>query len=134
MLCALLFACESNDPNHKIQNELTDQVWVIHDEVMPKISEINRIQRQLRKLTKGQELAPDDPVLDMLTRLEDADEGMMVWMKEFKKPSEMRGEKSHDEIMTYLREEMSKVEKVKTDMLSSIKDGQAMVDSFTKAE
>ena len=101
---------------------------------MPKTSEINRIQRQLRKLTKGQELAPDDPVLDMLTRLENAHEGMMVWMKQFQKPSKMRNDKSHEEIMIYLTEEMAKIEKVKEDMLSAITDGQAMVDSYTKAE
>lgn len=134
LLIVLFFSCGSDDPNHLLQEEMTDKIWVVHDEVMPKTSEINRIQRQLRKLTKDKELAPDDPVLDMLGRLENAHEGMMEWMKAFKKPSKLRGEKSHEEIMAYLAEQMVEIQEVKNDMLSSINDGQSMVDSFTKAE
>ena len=134
LFSAVLSSCGSKNPDHIAQDELTKEIWVVHDDVMPKTSEINRIQRTLRKLTDGQDLAPDDPVLDMLNRLESAHEGMMVWMKEFQQPSKLRGEKSHEEIMAYLVEQKAEIEKVKEDMLGAIADGQKMVDSYTKAE
>ena len=133
-ICTLFFACGSDNPDHIAQEKMKEEIFAVHDEVMPKMGEINRIERQLRKLTKGQELAPDDPVLDMLGRLEKADEGMMAWMGDFKEPSKLRGEKSHEEIMAYLAAQKVAIEKVRDDMMSAIADGKHMVESFTKAE
>ena len=122
----LLFflACQSSDPNHLAEEALKDEVMVIHDEVMPKTGEMTKLRKNLQNFLNQDSII--DPttkatVLEAITYLEKADEGMYDWMAEFKKPKKLRGEKSHEEIMAYLKEEKVKIEQVKYDMLTSIK-------------
>ena len=72
---------EGDDPNRA----LYDQVMIIHDEVMPKMGDINRISRTIR--AELDTVPPIDTLLklqqlDLLIRLGKAEEGMMVWMNE----------------------------------------------------
>ena len=65
-----------------------------------------------------------------LSSLEKADESMMEWMQNYKNPSKLRGEKTHEEIMTYLNDEKAKISNVKILMENSIKDGEALLSSI----
>ena len=66
----LLAACGTNDPNHLAQNELRDEVMAVHDEVMPKMGEIHRLKKELRKISDLDELVGDHPIAAMLLQLE----------------------------------------------------------------
>ena len=77
-------------------------------------------------------LRPDGKTQVKIKYLEKADDGRMDWMGEFKSPSKLRGKKSHEEIMTYLKGEKVKVEQVKYDMLTSIKSATEVFDSYNK--
>lgn len=122
-----------NSAENEAQEDLKKEIFVIHDDVMPKTSEINRLQRKIRKLTK------DNPSLDDSTRLkisdvqiqlEKAHDGMMVWMNNFKSPAKLRPSKSHEEIMQYLVEEKLKITQVRDDMLLSIESGTSLVNEL----
>lgn len=119
----LLVSCESTDPNHLEQEKLHDAVMVVHDEVMPRMGEMNKLRKGLKKLVEN-DASMEEPlkqeIMNAVTALEKADDGMMDWMAAYNKPSKLRGDKSHEEIMTFLKSEMKKVDKVKEDMLGSI--------------
>jgi hypothetical protein len=95
---------------------LEDQVMAIHDEVMPKMGDIHIAKKGLKSmLDQTQNDSTKSFILQLITNLENADEGMMVWMESWKVP------KNEPEKTSYLKTELIKVAKVKEDMLSSIK-------------
>ncbi len=131
----LLFAlsCQSTDPQHLEQEKLKDSVFVVHDEVMPLLGEIHRLSRQLKKYSAANPSLDETTkqrISNLILQLEKADDGMMNWMQEFKKPADLRSSMQHEEIMAYLKTEAEKVAVVKTDILGSIEAGKALVDSL----
>ncbi len=132
LMVPFFLACGEDTPETKAQEEMHDKVMFIHDEVMPEISTINRISRSLKKIKK--ENQPDSSHLAQielsLKELESADEGMMNWMQEYKKPGKLRDSKTHEEIMAYLKSEEEKITKVKEMMETSIEKGQQLLESL----
>ncbi len=123
------------DPNIAAQDSLRDVVFEIHDAVMPKMGEINRLQRELRK---WKDAHPDaDPevqeeilkTLDWLTR---ADDGMMEWMAGFSQPANLRDSLAHDAIMEYLTGEQKKVQAVYDDINGSIGAAKALLEKLNQ--
>lgn len=128
----VLFSCESNDPNHMEEVAKHDEVMVIHDEVMPRMGEIHKLGKQLKKIVKNESVENDSILAEIkntIKYLDEADEGMMDWMHGYSKPSKLRDKKSHEEIMEYLADEMKKVEKVKYDINTSIENAQKLIAS-----
>lgn len=97
---------------------LYKEVIRIHDDVMPKMSEIHRLKKKLRTKMKTDSTADHSTVLAALKQLDDADDGMMDWMAELKVPE------NDPEKTTYLNEQMVAIKKVRDDMLSSIENAQ----------
>ncbi len=134
----LLFgSCQDNDPNHIAQNKIRDELMAVHDEVMPKMGQINKLRKQLISLTKNK-IIKDSTSIEAINYtikyLEKADEGMMDWMGEFQQPSKMRGEKSHEEIIAYLIGEKGIIQKVKDDILGSIEAASKIIEAHEAAE
>jgi hypothetical protein len=100
----------------------------VHDAVMPKMAEMNRVSRELKALAEGLE---DKTQLELINNavenLETASEGMMAWMGELQQPKKLREEKSHEEIMDYLKAETEEITQVQEDMLSSLEQGQTLL-------
>jgi ribosome-associated translation inhibitor RaiA len=135
MAFALLFsACNSQQQAEEL---LEEEVYAIHDEVMPKMSEIQRLARQLRGI-QNDSLSIDPArriqISEVVFQLEKADEGMMAWMNAFKQPGTLRSSKSHEEIMAYLAGEKIRMEKVKSDMLTSIDAAKALLQSLNEGK
>ena len=114
------------------------EVFAVHDEVMPKISEVNRLSRELKKWSAGEKLPLDSTmkarVSQVILQLEKADEGMGQWMSEIQDPGDLRPSKSHAEIMQYFEDEKTRVGKVKTDILDGIQTGIGLLDSLEKID
>jgi succinate dehydrogenase flavin-adding protein (antitoxin of CptAB toxin-antitoxin module) len=125
----LLASCQSNDADRMAEKALRDEIYAIHDEVMPKTSEINRLKRQLQKWPdeKLTDPAIKNQVQENMALLDKADEGMMSWMNNFKEPAKLRNSKSHEEIMVYLEAEKVTISQVKSDMLGSIESAKALL-------
>ena len=140
-------ACDNNNSangsasaptaNEALQQKAWDAMMVTHDEVMPKMSDINRVNNELQEwaVANKETIAGRDleRITVSLKELNAADDGMMNWMNALQQLDGLRAEKKHEEIMTYLEEQTQIITKVKGQMLSSIKNGQALLTEL-KAE
>lgn len=119
----LLLGC--NSQSTQIKN-LETEVIAIHDEVMPKIIDINRVQRALKKIAQDTtiEKTTVNLIRDQVMDLNEADESMSTWMAEYKAPGK---DDSFDSAMKHLNEEKVKIINVKNLINSSLKEGQELL-------
>jgi hypothetical protein len=106
--------------NEKLYNE----VMKVHDEVMPKMNDIHKLKMSIReKIEKNPNLPKIERIkLDaMYAKLDSANDGMMVWMREFRPLPDSVGEEKARE---YLKNEMDRVNKVRENMLKAIESAE----------
>lgn len=141
---ALFAACNtageqqpSEEDNLAAQEQLWDEVMATHDEVMPQMSEIKRLERELGEYV-GEESQLDaemqEKINQTIQQLETAGEGMMSWMSNIRQLEPLRKEMDHEGVMNYLEEEKEKIDKVKNDMVRSIEDGSALLNELKSEE
>ncbi|HMQ01198.1 MAG TPA: hypothetical protein PKC24_15565 [Cyclobacteriaceae bacterium] len=106
------------------RDQLYQDVMDVHDEVMPRMGEINRLKRELEEKLSGllagdqsQNAALIEKISQKIKDLEAAGNGMMVWMRQFDVLPDSLG---HAKVMEGLEAEMVKIKKVKDDMLNAI--------------
>jgi hypothetical protein len=109
------------------------EVMGIHDEVMPRMGEINRLKRTIQeKLETGQGKMGTELEKTMNTavaKLEAADSLMMAWMATFNDGYKKVKKKAQDqEVMEYLEKEKEKITIVKDRMLESIRLGKVLTE------
>ena len=116
------------------EEEAWSKMMEIHDAVMPKMADINRITRKLKPYME-EGVLEDKTLLEevnlAIKRLHTADEGMMSWMGELQQLKVLRADKDHEAIMTYLETEIAKITKVQDDMLSSMEYGNEVLQKLT---
>lgn len=105
----------------------------VHDEIMPKMGEVNQLSRQL----KGLEAASDTTnrqlmgeIDNAIRALESADQDMMAWMNVNggNKLKQLRKNKTHDETMAYILDEEEKIIKIKEDIENSIQQAKNVLE------
>jgi len=103
------------------------EIMAIHDEVMPKMSDINRTIKELKK-SKTSITQNNTALIDMhskyISDLEKADDAMMDWMKAYKKP---KFDDQTESTALYLKGQMKEIEDVKEKILSSLINGRGLV-------
>jgi hypothetical protein len=107
-------------PNELLYNE----VMKIHDEVMPKMDDIHRLKMSIReKIEKNPNLPQTERIkLDaMYAKLDSANDGMMVWMRQFRPLPDSVGE---EKAKAYLENEMERVKKVRERMLTALEEAE----------
>jgi hypothetical protein len=109
---------------------LEAQVLAIHDEIMPKMTDINTINAQLRAYKKnlqetqeGKIVAPEG-LEETIAALKLAEQGMWDWMKQY---NDVKATLREDQLKTFYTEQLGLVTKVKTDMLSAMENAQAWI-------
>jgi hypothetical protein len=111
-------ACENKEQK---LTELKSEVLAIHDdEAMPKMSEISSLRRMIKaELSDNAELdsARIEEFQQTMVLLEEANEAMMVWMREFDVEME---ELNPEEKEAYLTNELASIKSVRDRMLSAI--------------
>lgn len=109
-----------------VESARWDDVMKLHDKVMPLMGELNRLKREVAGQLEQQ------PDLDEASRqqgeaiiaaLEEADEGMMEWMYEFKQLEVLQRKLDHEGILAYLQEEEQRIGAVEQQFATSM--GQA---------
>ncbi len=130
LACVSIVFSNCNPSNDAVQQELVREVMVVHDEVMPKMDDIYKVQKQLRE--SGADIktgALRKEIDDHILSLEQAGEGMMDWMANLKLPSE-NDTRTHEEIMTYLAKEKTEIQHVSDDMNGSIAAGKELLEKL----
>jgi hypothetical protein len=117
-IALFLVACGDNIQNVEKENALRDEVFAIHDGVMPRMTEIVTLKGKLDSLSASGNNVEE--LKRYQTFLENAEDGMMEWMTHFQEPEKLRETKKHEEIMTYLESEKQRITKVRDDMNNSI--------------
>lgn len=110
-----------NSPNQA----LYDQVMEIHDEVMPKMNDLYQAKTKLTaRLKDSPALTAEEKkeIQDKISRLDSANESMMVWMRQFDPIPDSLGE---EKAKAYLEAELVKVNHVKENILRALKDAES---------
>ncbi len=120
VVASVLFLCSSckdSSPEGKEIQQLHEEVMVIHDDVMPKMRDIYKLRKALLKHDDQSE------VEHLISALENADDAMMDWMADYKKPKA-----SDPGYQQYLANEKVLIAGVRDQMLSAISDAEAFLN------
>ena len=112
LLLGLFYLCPSGCKEKGVEalfiEDQHDQIMVIHDDVMPKMRDIYNLKKKMKKDANLKE----SPLLDSL---EYADELMMQWMHDYKRPSAKDADYE-----AYLSTQMDEIKEVRDAMLRII--------------
>lgn len=111
LIISSLLSCKTEFANKKVESAY-NAVMEVHDEVMPRMDDIHKLKKQLKKVA-----VQPEQVSELKTRLEAADDGMMEWMRKFKLDKKAPVETQ----IAYLSEEQIRINKVSYDMKDAIK-------------
>ncbi|MBK9015667.1 MAG: hypothetical protein IPM82_17260 [Saprospiraceae bacterium] len=121
----LLTSCGGSTPSFEQEDALRNEVFAIHDEVMPKMSEIVRLKGGLKEMPTDS--TNEATVKAAQSQLEKAEDAMMSWMNNFTAPEKLRDSKNHEEIMAYLQNEKLEIAKVRDAMNNSIESAERIL-------
>jgi hypothetical protein len=110
--------------------EARQQVITVHDEAMPLMSDIYQLKKSLKNQRKDSaSLTPSrtQALEDVLLRLDSADKGMRIWMREFSNVKTT--DVDEDEALRNLDLEMTKIKKVRESMFSAVEDARKISES-----
>jgi hypothetical protein len=115
-------ACQNSEVE-VLHNEIMD----IHDEVMPKTSDIAYLYLAFRKKVETDSTISTDQKVELLKQaddLEKAEDEMMVWMNDYISPNKMKSSKNKNEIIDYLLEQKKIISEIKVHTNTSLALGE----------
>ncbi|GGF41720.1 hypothetical protein [Echinicola rosea] len=122
----ILVSCNGHQ---KEVDKLKGEVLGIHDEVMPLMGKIKEEQKRLMAAS-GKIMAADsaknkakaDEMRKVAKKLEDAYEGMFVWMRQYK--VDFEGMET-EQVIAYLEDQKNKVVKVNEDITEALEEARS---------
>ncbi len=122
-LFLILVSCAHSDNPER--NKAYDEMMSVHDEVMPEMGTIYKLEKKLKKKIETTTNPDSLAVMNKtLKKLSASGEGMMDWMHNLDVP----GKKVPDaEAIVYLKSEKEKISKISTSMKESIESSQKLV-------
>ena len=115
-------SCNNKKSDSQLKESLYNEVIDIHDEVMPKMSELKNLSMQLTTTADSiltadsTQVATVEQLKELALKLELANESMMEWMRNFQPPSDNL---PHDSVMNYLSQQKEMIIEVKEGMLTA---------------
>ncbi len=129
------FACSSEKkPELNEREKLHQEVMEIHDAVMPKMSDINRVKRKLADLMATDSMLTEEAKIALtngIAALITAETSMTGWMRAFEAPKPSVPDKKAIE---YLNNEKEKISSVSDQMLNSLKKGEELLSQLEKGQ
>ena len=114
---------------------LEAQVMAVHDEVMPKMKDINDLSAKLRAIKSslkenevGKRESPEG-LEEIQSALKMADQAMWDWMKSY---SDTKATLTEDQFKPFYEKELEKINKIKQDMLGAIEKAQLWLATYPK--
>jgi hypothetical protein len=127
-LIGLLVITACGDGGQAEREALRDEVMAVHDEVMPKMGDLRKTRKSLEALADS--LRSDTTntssvgsLMARATEIEVANEAMMGWMRQYN-PETMEDGTPHEEVMSYLKEQKTAIEKVRDQMNQALAAGE----------
>ncbi len=130
----ILISCNGNNKEKEKLKEreidsLKAEVIGVHDEVMPKMDKIMQLKAQLEQHIEEitDSTSSDSLVIvrNLLSDLNEADAGMMVWMRNY---DPMMDDMSHEEKLLYLEGKNKDIQQVRQQMLSAIAQSEEFLE------
>ncbi len=124
----LLLSCQSSKKEEVDLKALKDEVFELHDEVMPLMGDLRRVRKSLMlqvDTIQGTDSERAAILTEASNNLNEANEGMMVWMRNF----DPNFEGSDEEVLKYLTDQKASIEEVNKNMKESLKKGQELLEN-----
>ncbi len=129
LLCAFLaLTIGCNDDKKADESKINKEIMAVHEEIMPKMSEINRLKRQLgryKDLVSEDNAEMKDSLINTILMLSKMEDGMSDWMDHYKYPNP---DVTHEEMIKYLTGQRDSVKHLSDDIYMSI----AVANGFLK--
>jgi hypothetical protein len=125
-LFVLTIGC--NNDNKESESAINKEIMVVHEDIMPKMSEINRLKRQLGRYKDSvseENAEMKDSLINTILMLSKMEDGMSDWMNNYKYPNP---DLSHDAMIKYLTGQRDTVKHLSDDIYMSI----AVANGFMK--
>jgi hypothetical protein len=113
-----LFNCKNNSENDS--KKVYDEIMKMHDEVMPKIGELNDLKVKVKAVADSlpkDQIGLHDSLINTIILLTKADDNMMDWMNGFENKS---GEKDQEKVKSYYIDQKKKIKSVSDDIYMSM--------------
>jgi hypothetical protein len=127
----LLMSCQSGPSEAEQRQALEDKVMAVHDEAMADMNDIYHLRHNLRQLRDSLEAQTTDTTVihtigQQLSALNNADDAMMGWMHQYQAPEKQEPAAA----MVYLNGQLQKINKVKTQMDSTLTAASSMYNTY----
>jgi bisphosphoglycerate-dependent phosphoglycerate mutase len=120
----LFLAC--ND-DKKLRNEKAKKIMEIHDAVMPKMDDIMQLKEKMQVILADTNLSYlHARAAELIINLEEADESMMYWMREYDEPNPTM---KTEEAMAYFEQQEIAITQVSDNMLRAIREAEEFIES-----
>ncbi len=138
IISAMCFAgCVNSEKANEVQRT-EEQVFAVHDEVMPKMADIDEVIEQLKLIenrlksdTSAMDLArPLKRTQTLIEALGDANAGMMNWMRSF--DQDYREGTSDEEALDYLNGELVKIQSVANQMNTALEESNNFINGVAQ--
>ena len=125
MTVLLIVSCTTNQQNKVDLKTLKSEVLAVHDEVMPKMGELRKVEKMLRgQLEQSREdTSLNTSIAKAADAIEAANESMMNWMRNY--DPDFDGKDA--EVEAYLRGQMQSIQRVREDMSASLEAGRKLL-------
>ena len=127
-LLGILLITSCTNKQKAAQDKLYQQVMDVHDELMPKMDDLMKLQKQIRAKIDSVKSSADSTNVDEISRLEairhdleNSQDAMMDWMHQFEPNFE---DKVQEDAMKYLKDQKDKIQKAGEMTNSAIKEAQ----------
>ncbi|POY35987.1 hypothetical protein C3K47_12340 [Solitalea longa] len=140
VMLALVSCGSQKKKDQEQEKNLFSESMALHDEVMPKQEELFSLKNKINTLgTKMDSLKKANPALDttqlrahingISAKIDTASNHMSDWMHDFTSDLDEKFQnKSHKEIMTYLKNGKEDIEKVKQEFNQSISEAKQLLN------
>jgi hypothetical protein len=124
-------ACKNDDK--EAETKLNQEIMKVHDEVMPKMGELNRMKRQLnayKDAVPDDNAAMKDSLINAILVLSKTEDNMNDWMSGYKYPNP---DMKHDELIKYLKGQHDTIKQINNDVFMTVAIGNGLLKNAPKS-
>jgi hypothetical protein len=113
-----IIGCDNG--NKESESKINQEIMAVHDDIMPKMGEVNRLKRRLSEFKDGvsdDNAEMKDSLINAILLLSKMEDNMNDWMGNYKYPNP---DATHEQMLTYLTGQRDTVKQLSNDIYLSI--------------